>query len=629
MCGICGIIWLDKDRPADEAGVRRMMSCLERRGPDDSGVFLGAGGKRVALGHRRLSIIDLETGAQPMTSDSGLAIVYNGEIFNYRELKAEFEARGKTFRTKSDTEVILKVFEDERERTPASLDGQFAFAVWDERDGTLFLSRDRLGEKPLFYTAMPDRFVFASSLESLVAAGGIPREIDPESLDLYLTWGYIPAPRTIFKGVAKLPPASTLAWKDGAVAIRRYWSAEAHSEKSMSEAALREELRERMTQAVRSRLVADVPLGAFLSGGIDSSLIVALMAEDTKEPVRTFCIGFDDPRYDERTFAAAAAMRAGAIHREFIVAPKAADVLPDLVRAFGEPFADSSAVPTWYLSRETRAHVKVSLSGDGGDELFGGYDRYRAMRLAAWLDRRPKFVRKALSGLAARMAAGSGEQRSKKRRAERFLAALETDAVGRYVAWMSLFDAPARSGLLTEDFAKSLGDFRGESFLRNAFARHSAGSPAAQAMAVDIETYLPGDLLVKTDVASMGHGIEVRCPFLDHRLVEFASWVPESMKLSARTGKRLLRSAFRDELPGEIRRRKKMGFGVPLANWFRGELKPMLEDTLFAQDAATRNILRPDALRSLVDEHQSGRSDHGQRLWALLFLELWWRQIPR
>ncbi len=628
MCGICGIIQLDKDRPADEAGVRRMMSCLARRGPDESGVFLGAGSKRVALGHRRLSVIDLSTGAQPMTSESGLAIVYNGEIYNYRELKAEIESRGKAFRTKSDTEVILRVFEDERDRAPASLDGQFAFAIWDEREQSLFLSRDRLGEKPLFYATLADRFVFASSLDAILAAGNVPREIDPESLDLYLTYGYIPAPRTIFKAVAKLPPASTLTWKDGAASVRRYWSPGALAEKSMSEPALAEELRTRMTEAVRSRLVADVPLGAFLSGGIDSSIIVALMAKGAKEQVRTFCIGFDDKLYDERAFAAAAALRVGAIHREFVVTPKAADVLPALVRAFGEPFADSSAVPTWYLSRETRSHVTVALSGDGGDELFGGYDRYRAMRLAAWLDRRPAFVKRSLGRLAAKMAAGSGEQRSKKRRAERFLAALELDPVARYTAWMSLFDAPARAGILTEDFTRTLAGFRGESYLREAFARHADGPAASRAMAVDIETYLPGDLLVKTDVASMNHGLEARSPFLDHRLVEFASWVPESMKLSMLTGKRILRNTFRDELPGEIRRRRKAGFGVPLAAWFRGELRPMLEDTLFAKDAATRDYLRPDALRALVDEHQSERADHGQRLWALLFLELWARALP-
>jgi asparagine synthase (glutamine-hydrolysing) len=629
MCGICGFVYRDRERPVDEAVVRAMLSKLVRRGPDEEGTFLGAGGKRVAMGTRRLAVIDVAGGRQPMTSaDGNFTIVFNGEIFNFRELRAECESRGRTFRTHSDTEVILALFEGERERTPAHLNGQFAFAAWDERAGELLLARDRLGEKPLFYHHAPDCFAFASSLESLLEAPGIARTIDPEALELYLTLGYVPAPRTIFKGVSKLSPGATLTLRDGQLTEKRYWSpAFGPVEPLRNEAAASEELRRLLADSVRMRLIADVPLGAFLSGGIDSSIIVALMAGETKEPVRTFAIGFDDALYNELGYARKVADRNHTEHREFLVEPKSAEVIPQLVESFGEPFADSSAIPTWYLSRETRAHVKVALSGDGGDELFGGYDRYRAMRLAASVDRSPRFLRRTLAVIARRMVRESGEQRSRANRAARFFSALERDPVERYLAWMSLFDAGSRDVLTTETFRTGLGDFRGEDYLREAFARNARTSSTAQrAMTVDVETYLPGDLLTKTDVASMSWGLEVRCPFLDHRLVELARNIPVEWKLSMLRGKEILRYAFRDKLPRSVRKRKKMGFGVPLGAWFRGELKGMLEDTLLAPGALSRDVLRGDAVRALIDEHQSGRNDHSARLYALLFLELWWQR---
>jgi asparagine synthase (glutamine-hydrolysing) len=629
MCGICGFVYEDGNHPVDEGRLRAMMAKLSHRGPDESGVFLGAGGREVALGHTRLSVIDLETGTQPMRSEHGRgAIVYNGEVYNFQELRREMESRGKTFRTHSDTEVILRLYEEEHERTCAHLNGQFAFAVWDDTRRELFLARDRLGEKPLFYHHAHGRFVFASSIEALLEAGDIPREIDPVSLEIYLTFGYIPAPRTIFRDVRKLPCGCSLTVRSGQLVEKRYWSpAPGPTQRLLKRGEIEEELRRLLTDSVRMRLISDVPLGAFLSGGVDSSIVVGLMSGVSSEPVRTFTIGFGEALYDERAYASEVAGRCRTRHREFLVEPKSAEALEKLVSLFGEPFADSSAIPTYLLSRETRAHVKVALSGDGGDELFGGYDRYRAMLLSRVAESSPKFVRRMVRKIAARRTAGVGEPRSRSYRVRRFLDALERDPVERYIAWVSVFDAAGREALTSEEFRRSLDSFRGEEYLREHFSKQGTGTGPDAAMAVDLETYLPHDLLVKTDVASMAWGLEVRCPFLDHRLVEFARSIPVQLKLSALRGKRILRHAFRDLLPGSVRRRRKMGFGVPLGRWFRGELKGMTEDMLVGGKTSSRGILRPDAVRTLVEEHASSRADHSAKLYALLFLELWFRKF--
>lgn len=625
MCGICGFVYHDRDHPVDENRLRAMMGQLSQRGPDASGVFLGHGKKQVALGHTRLAVIDLETGGQPMTTPDGSAvIVYNGEVYNFPELRRELESKGHAFRTRSDTEVVLRLWREYGSAAARKLNGQFAFAVWDAREERLFLARDRLGQKPLFWHADNERFVFASSLGALLKAGGVPLEIDPASLELYLTFGYVPAPRTIFRGAWKQLPGTSQTVRGKDLTRMHYLSPPAGAERATANPKeLREELRELLTDAVRMRLVSDVPLGAFLSGGIDSSVVVALMSEEAAEPARTFAIGFGEALYDELPYASEVAARFGTQHREFLVEPECAEALEQLVGLFGEPFADSSAIPTWYLSRETRAHVKAALSGDGGDELFGGYDRYRAMMLAERFGKRPRFVR----SLARSIAGNSGEQRSARHRMKRFLDALDADPVERYLSWISVFDAASREAVTTEDFRQSLGGFRAGDYLRERFLKHAAGSPPERAMAADLETYLPGDLLVKTDVASMAWGLEVRCPFLDHRLVAFAQRIPVGLKLSALRGKRILRKTFRDLLPAKVRRRKKMGFGVPLGRWFRGKLKGMLNDVLPGGKALSRGILKPEAVRGLISEHQSGSADHSARLYALLFLELWFRRF--
>jgi asparagine synthase (glutamine-hydrolysing) len=560
------------------------------------------------------------------TADGKTVIVYNGEVYNFPELRRELESKGHVFRTKSDTEVVLEVYERHGESAPEKLNGQFALAVWDARTEELYLARDRLGLKPLFYHAGRDRFVFASSLEALLEAGDVPREIDPVSLELYLTFGYVPATRTIFRHVSKLPPGCRLTVRGGRISERRYWRVPPGPFVGpVDKLALQEELRRHLAEAVRVRLVSDVPLGAFLSGGIDSSIVVALMSELADGPVRTFAIGFEDALYNELTYAAEVARRCRSEHREFIVEPRCAEVLEELVPLFGEPFADSSAIPTWYLSGKTRQHVKVALSGDGGDELFGGYDRYRAMRLAKLCDASPRFLRRMLSGVA--RLGRSAERRSHGHRIRRFLAALSDDPVERYLKWVSVFDAASREQVTTSDFRDSLDGFRGEEYLRWHFSKQAETSPPERAMAADLDSYLPGDLLVKTDVASMAWGLEVRCPFLDHRLVAFARQIPTRLKLSLFTGKRILRRAFADKLPESVARRKKMGFGVPLGRWFRGELRPMLSDVLLGGKAFSRGVLRPEGVRGLIDEHVQGLADHSAKLYALLFLELWYRKF--
>ena len=625
MCGICGFVYDDATHPVDETWLRVMTSKLSHRGPDATGTVLGHDHKHVALGHTRLAVIDLETGGQPMTTSDGAAtIVYNGECYNFRENRHDLEAAGVNFHTHSDTEVVLQLVCRYGVDAPERMNGQFAFAVWDNHKRELLLARDRLGQKPLFWYHGGGRFVFASSLGALLSAGDVPHEIDPVALDAYLALGYVPAPRTIFRNVRKLAPGCTLTLRDGVVREERYWQPPTVEETDADPDVLEDELRELMTDAVHMRLVSDVPLGAWLSGGVDSSIIVALMSERAATPARTFAIGFDDALYNELDYARAVARRHGTDHREFTVRARCAEALEQLVPLFGEPFADSSAVPTWTLARETRAHVTVALSGDGGDELFGGYDRYRAMLLAGAFDDGPAFVRALLRALAV---GASGEQRSFRHRLKRFVRALEKDPVARYVAWMSIFDSARREALTTAAFREQLTDERGDDALRDTFARHVSGDAASRAMSVDLETYLPGDLLVKTDVASMAWGLEVRCPFLDHRLVAFARSLPTRMKLTTMRSKRILRSAFRSALPAKVRRRRKMGFGVPLGRWFREELREMLTDVLLSRRARARGLFEDAAVEALLVEHETELADHSARLYTLLFLELWFREF--
>jgi asparagine synthase (glutamine-hydrolysing) len=612
-----------------------MVRVLAHRGPDGEGTYHadlrrlpGRGvGCGVTLGHRRLAIIDLARGKQPMSNEDGtLWIVFNGEIYNFRELRRRLEGAGHRFGTDSDTEVILHLYEDEGLKFLDHLNGMFALALWDTQRQWLILARDRLGEKPLVYRLESGRLLFASELKSLLEVPGVPRQLDPQALDAYLTYKYVPHPGTIFQGISKLPPAHAAVYRDGRLELWRYWTPDLQSEADRPRAQYAEELRETLTSAVRMRLESDVPLGAFLSGGIDSTIIVGLMQKLSREPVRTFTIGFPVPEYDETRYARMAAERFGTVHEEFRVEPNAVEVLPKLVWHYDEPFADNSAVPTWYLSQVTRQHVTVALTGDGGDELFAGYPRYRAAWLAAWFDRWPALIRRLAAGRFWQWLPASPRHKSFFRRFKRFVAVLNEPPLRRYLEWVAVFTEGRRAELYSDEFLGALPDVDPLEFLGGEAARCAGRDPVTSFSLIDLTTYLPGDLMTKVDVASMAHGLETRPPLLDHRVVELAAGMPLRHKFRFGRGKRILMEAFADLLPKGIRNRSKMGFGVPMDHWFRGPLADLTREVLLDPRTLGRGWFRPEAVRGLIEAHLSGRFDHSYRLWSLLVLELWQRR---
>ena len=565
MCGITGAIWTDPAAAIATETLRRMTDVLRHRGPDDEGSYTsvykthaaGDMSPGVALGHRRLSIIDVSGGHQPLANEDGSVwIVFNGEIYNHRELRHRLEGSGHQFRTHCDTEAIVHLYEDEGLDFVGHLNGMFALAIWDARRRRLVLARDRLGQKPLYYRHEHSRLLFASELKSLLEVPDVQRRIDPQALDEYLTYQYVPHPRTIFEGFSKLPPAHYGVFADGRFTVERYWQPDFDREANRPLDDYVEELRELLTSAVRLRMEADVPLGAFLSGGIDSSLIVALMQKLAREPVKTFSIGFGVPEFDESNHARRVAERWGTDHHEFQVEPRAVEVLEKLVWYYDEPFADSSAIPTYYVSKLSRQHVTVALSGDGGDELFAGYDRYRAVRWAARLDRLPAWSRSAVTNRWVRSWAGRGRQRSFKRRLGRFGEALAFGPQRRYLEWVSMFNEARRANLYSDAFLDRLPDHDPFDFLADAFARVRHRDEVTAASLVDLVTYLPCDLMTKVDIASMATSLECRSPFLDHRVAELAIGMPLRYKMHGGRGKWVLRKAFADLLPREVTSRE-------------------------------------------------------------------------
>jgi asparagine synthase (glutamine-hydrolysing) len=634
MCGITGAVWTDPSLAIEPAVLARMAEVLVHRGPDDEGSYTSGlqtqGGygltPGVALGHRRLSIIDVAGGHQPMANEDGsVVIVFNGEIYNHRQLRSRLEGAGHTFRTHSDTEAIVHLYEDEELDFLEHLNGMFALAIWDARKRRLVLARDRLGKKPLYYRLEPGRLLFASELKSLLEVPGIERRIDPQALDDYLTLQYVPHPRTILAGFAKLPPAHYAVFAEGKFSTQAYWNPDLDREVERPLAEYVEELRELVTSAVKLRLEADVPLGAFLSGGVDSSLVVGLMQRLAGGPVKTFSIGFPEAAFDESAHARRVAERLGTDHHEFRVEPRAIEVLEKLAWHYDEPFADSSAVPTYYVSKLSREHVTVALTGDGGDELFAGYLRYRAARLAARFDRLPKWTRAALDNRFVRRWGGRRRQQSLLRRLGRFAEALNFPPQRRYLEWVSMFNEARRAELYSDAFVARLPESDPFEFLASAFSRVPHRDVVTQASLVDLVTYLPCDLLTKVDIASMANSLECRAPLLDYRVVELAARMPVRYKFHHGRGKRILREAFPELLPADVTGRPKMGFGVPLAQWFRGELAGYAREVLLDARAEAREYFRPGAIRQLLAEHQSGAFDHGYRLWGLLFFEVWHR----
>lgn len=630
MCGITGAVWADPQSAISPEVLEKMTAAIAHRGPDDLGQYQSEWRHQmpqgitpgVALGFRRLSIIDLATGQQPMSNeDQTVWLVFNGEIYNYRDLRRRLEGNGHTFHSESDSETIVHLYEDEGLDCFQHLNGMFALAIWDARRRRLVIARDRLGQKPLVYQHEAGRIAFASELKSLRQIPGIGATIDPNAVDQYLTYQYVPHPGTIYREFRKVPPGHYAVYQDDSLRVQPYWQPDWNVETTASRLEIVQRTTELLTDAVKLRLRSDVPLGAFLSGGIDSSLLVALMAKQLDRKVKTFSIGFSIAEYDETRYARQVAEFIGTEHHEFRVEPDAASILPDLVYHYDEPFADSSALPTWYVSQMTREHVTVALSGDGGDELFAGYPRYKATQFAESCRR---------LGLGWLMSAsfwqklpGSMSRRGLVRRIKRFFAAMNLAPLRRYLNWIGIFDERSRGELYTDEFVGRLAASDPFGFLQQIAADCDQRDVVTQMSLTDIRSYLPCDLLTKVDIASMAHSLECRQPFLDHRLVEWASSIPLRYKLRRGVGKRVLRDAFGDLLPQEIWTRKKMGFGVPIDHWFRNELYELARDTLLSQSARQLGFFRPEEVERMLDEHHRGEMDYAYRLWALLIFELW------
>ncbi len=619
MCGICGVADLDVDRPVDAAVLRRMNHALRHRGPDEEGYYEGT---HAALAMCRLRVIDPAGGSQPMGNEDGsIWLVYNGEVYNFRELRGELEARGHRFRTRSDTEVVVHGYEAFGVDVVTRLRGMFAFALWDERQQRLLLARDRLGIKPLYYWQSGDRLAFASELKSLLELPDLPRQVEPEAVDLYFTYGYVPAPWTAFRGVCKLPPGHVLVLDRAGLRVRRYWDFVPAERPS---GPLREcvaELRERLQDAVRSHLVSDVPVGAFLSGGLDSSTVVALMSLAGAQPVRTFSIGFREARFDELPYARQVARRYGTDHRELVVEPQVARRLPELLAHFDEPFGDSSAIPTYLVAELARQHVTVVLTGDGGDEGFCGYEWQRRHQMVRPFHRLPFALRAHAPELARLLPAGPWRQR-----VAGFLADVALDPADGYLRRMTLFDGQHRRELYSGDFGAALDGHDSLAPLRRWLEALPESDFRSRMLYADTHFYCPEDCLVKVDRVTMAWSLEARVPLLDHELVEFLAAVPPQWKLRGLTSKYLLRLAVRDLLPQDLLRKRKQGFSVPVGPWLRGPLHPAARDLLLDARARQRGWLRPEAVERLLEAHRSGRADHGHRLYALLGLEIWARE---
>ena len=620
MCGVAGQVRCG-GAPVEESVLARMCAAQEHRGPDSRGLHVAG---PVGLGVQRLRVIDLDTGDQPVYNEDGsVVVILNGEIYNYAELRRELQRGGHRLTTKGDTEVIAHLYEEHGVECVSRLQGMFCFALWDEPRQRLFLARDRVGKKPLFYSFRGGELSFASELNALLQDPGVPREIDCEAIDAYLAYGYVPAPMSVFRGVRKLPPAHRLIYQQGAIAIERYWRLDYSVKRPAGDLReLHEEIRAALRTSVARRLVADVPVGAFLSGGIDSSAVVAAMAEQSHGPVKTFSIGFADEAVNELPRARLIADRFSTDHRELIVNPDAVALLPKLVRQYGEPFGDHSALPCFYLAELAREHVTVALNGDGGDESFAGYQRYTSNLLAARLERLPASLRGAIAAAAAR--AGSGTNGGAWRnRALRFASRLGGYREQRYLHQESIFAGDERQSLYTPEFARMTAAADADEVLLAPWRQAGGAELLDQLLEVDATVYLPGDLLTKIDIATMAFSLEARSPLLDHEFMELAASIPAAQKASGVQRKIALRGALRGWLPDAILDGPKQGFELPVANWLRTDLASFTREVLLDREGAERGWTRPEAVATLIDQHVAGAADHSRKLWSLLVLELW------
>jgi asparagine synthase (glutamine-hydrolysing) len=614
MCGIAGFVSFD-GRPADAGILQAMTARLRHRGPDGQGVHCDGG---AGLGHRRLSILDLEGGAQPMTTRDGTAwITFNGEIYNFVELRSELEARGHPFETRSDTEVILHLYEERGPDCVEALRGMFAFALWDPGRRRLVLARDRVGIKPLYYHQDGTTLVFASEIKALLVHPAVPARIDPAALSRFLTYQYIPGPGTAYAGILSLPPGRILVAEEGGIRIRRYWSLPEQTEERAAR-VWQEDLAATLGEAVRIHMRSDVPVGALLSGGIDSSLVVALASSAAPDPLRTFSVGFPDQAVSELPYARQIADRYATIHTERVLEPQGVDVLPGLVAHFDQPFGDPSAVACSAIASVAAAQVKVCLSGDGGDEGFAGYDAYRSARALRAADAVPLALRRGLLGpldrLVPEWVRGKGLLRS-----------LAASAADRYAEIMGGVDEGTRAWLLAADFQRSAAGEHPYERIRSLHASIIAPDEVARLQRIDMETYLPDDILVKADMTSMLHSLELRVPLLDHKVLELAFRMPTALKLHGGRGKKILRQTFSGRLPAAIRDRGKQGFGLPLAAWLRGGLLGLAREVFSDARTRQRGILSPGGLDRLLASHLRGQRDLSNEIWLALVLELWFR----
>jgi asparagine synthase (glutamine-hydrolysing) len=627
MCGIVGIV-NKKGQPVDQEVLGRMSDSILHRGPDEEGMYLNG---NVGLAMRRLAIIDLKGGQQPIHNEDKTAfIVFNGEIYNYTELKKQLTELGHQFYTNSDTEAIIHAYEEFGTDCPKYLRGMFAFAIWDKRTESLFIARDRVGKKPLLYSLLGNQFVFASEFSAILLHPSVSRDIDPVAIDQYLGLMYVPSPLTVYKSIKKLEPGHWLLLdKDGTLKTKRYWFPEFTSKIKVDENQAGERLLELLEDAVKVRLMSEVPLGAFLSGGIDSSAVVALMSKQSSHPVKTFSIGFEEQDFSELHHARNVARHLGTEHHEFVVRPDALEVLPRLIEHYGEPYADSSAIPTYYVSRETRNHVTVALNGDGGDECFAGYERYIGMSLADKLKYIPRPLLSSLSQGLMKILPSNSRYRSRVTSLKRFLSAAELTDEERYFKWIAVIDNEQKEQLYTDTFRREIrseSDLIGLTPWFNHAKREGLGIVDTVLLA-DTMTYLPNDLLVKVDIASMSVSLEARSPFLDHKMIEFAASLPSSLKLKGLTSKYLLKRVLKGMLPDEILHRRKMGFGVPIAHWLRSDMKAFVKDVLLSEKSFKRGIFKPEIISHIVKEHLAGNKDYSKQLWAMLMLELWYTKF--
>ena len=630
MCGICGKITTNIDGCIDESLMRKMCSVMAHRGPDDEGVHIAnikhqTSNIKIGLGHRRLSIIDLsEAGHQPMTNEDGtIWIVMNGEIYNFLELREYLEKKGHSFRSHTDTEVIMHLYEDKGIDCLHKLRGPFAFAIWDKNKQRLFMARDRIGKKPLHYFYRNKTLIFGSEIKAILQDPEVPTEVNKAAITDYLSYGYTPTPESMFKHIMKLPPAHFMVYEKGDIKIDRYWSLDFSKKIKMSEPEYCDRIMDILEEATRIRLISDVPLGAFLSGGIDSSAVVYMMSKVSSKKVKTFSIGFEEREYSELKYAKVIADFFGTDHKEYIVKPNAIEILPKLVWHYNEPYADSSALPSYYVAKMTRQDVTVALNGDGGDECFGGYERFMAARFAEYL----RFMPRPLVRFIADKIQGSLSLKDFKTRLKRFLLMGCNPYRERHYSWVSIFRDCEKEALFADGFKKESKRISSLYYLDNAFNECGSKDIVDKVMSTDIKTNLLDDLLVKMDIATMANSLEGRSPFLDHKLMEFSASIPSNLKIKGIRLKYILKKALSKHLPKQILSRGKMGFGVPVDKWFRDELKDYSYDMLMSDKFIKRGYFNKDRIKDLLEDHCKGKSNNGSRIWTLLNLELWHRMF--